>query len=105
MNKYGEVALIATSYQKDSIGQLIPSSSTERTIQCTVGSVTRSEWLTAHQGGYEAHAMLKVFSAAYDGESKARYGGKVYDVYRTYQDGDDTEIYLGTRIGDLDASQ
>ena len=101
MNKYGEVTLITETFVDDSIGQKIPGTTSERTIQCKVGSIGRSEWLTAHQGGYEAGAMLSVFSASYFGEKKARFDGKVLDIYRTHQVGDDTELYLGERIGDL----
>ena len=101
MNKYGEVTLIVKSKTNDSIGQEIETTVSTKTIECTVGSITRGEWTTARQGGYEAEVMLAVFSASYSGESRATYGGKTYDIYRTFQDGDSTELYLGTRIGDL----
>lgn len=101
MNKYGEVTLVGQSKVTDTIGQQIEKSESTKTIECTVGSITRSEWATARQGGYEAEEMLTVFSASYSGESRAIYAGKTHDIYRTYQDGDNTELYLGTRIGDL----
>jgi SPP1 family predicted phage head-tail adaptor len=101
MNKYGEVTLITQSKATDTIGQQTETAASTKTIECTVGSITRGEWITARQGGYEADAMLSVFSASYNGESRAEYNGKTYDIYRTYQDGDHTELYLGTRVGDL----
>lgn len=101
MNKYGEIILCRKSALQDCIGQAIDTSVEERKIQCVVDSVGRSEWITAAQGGYQAEIMVKVFSASYNGESLASYNGKTYEVYRTYQSGDMTELYLGTRIGDI----
>lgn len=101
MNKYGEVTLLTQAHPRDSIGQAGSTTTAQLTIEATVGSITRDEWLTARQGGYEAEIMLKVFSASYSGESSAIYNGKQYEIYRTYQGGDRTELYLGTRIGDL----
>ena len=101
MNKYGEITLCRRSTQQDSIGQAIDDSFEMRTIQCEVSSVGRSEWITAQQGGYQSEIMVIVFSASYNGESVAQYNGKTYEVYRTFQTGDRTELYLGTRIGDL----
>lgn len=102
MNKYGEVTLYGRTFQKDSIGQLVPTDGAGRTIQCVVESITRSEWITAQQAGYQPEIKADVFSASYNGETIAKYGGKTYVVYRTYQQGDKTELYLGTRIGELD---
>lgn len=102
MNKYGEVTLYSQAYQKDSIGQLIPTESAGKTIQCTIESIGRGEWITAQQAGYQPEIKADVFSASYNGETIAKYGGKTYVVYRTYQQGDKTELYLGTRIGELD---
>ena len=101
MNKYGEITLCKKGFLQDCIGQAIDEAVEERTIQCTVDSIGRSEWSTAQQGGYEAEALVKVFSASYQGESIAQYNGKTYEIYRTFQDGDQTELYLGTRIGDI----
>ena len=101
MNKYGEITLCVKRAVQDCIGQAIDETLETRTIQCKVDSIGRGEWVTAQQGGYEAEIMVKVFSASYQGESLAQYNGKTYEVYRTFQSGDETELYLGTRIGDI----
>ena len=101
MNKWGQVTLCRKTAQQDCIGQAIDEAIEERTIQCEVDSIGRGEWITAQQGGYESEVMVKVFSASYNGESIASYNGKTYEVYRTFQVGDKTELYLGTRIGDI----
>lgn len=101
MNKYGEITLCVKRAVQDCIGQAIDETLETRTIQCTVDSIGRSEWSTAQQGGYQAEAMVKVFSASYQGESICQYCGKTYEIYRTFQSGDQTELYLGTRVGDI----
>lgn len=101
MNKYGEITLCKKGFLQDCIGQAIDESVEERTIQCTVDSIGRGEWVTAQQGGYQAEIMVMVFSASYNGETLAQYAGKTYEIYRTFQTGDQTELYLGTRIGDI----
>ena len=101
MNRYGEVTLCTTTALQDRIGQAIEAAVNERTIQGKIVSIGRDEWLTAQQGGYQSEVMIEVFSASYMGEHIAQYAGKTYEVYRTFQSGDKTELYLGTRIGDI----
>ena len=101
MNEFGEITLCRKGAKADCIGQAIDTALETRTIQCEVDSIGRGEWATAQQGGYEAEIMVKVFSASYNGESLAQYNGKTYEIYRTFQSGDETELYLGTRIGDI----
>ena len=101
MNKYGEITLCKKGFLQDCIGQAIDEAVEERTIQCEVDSIGRGEWITAQQGGFQSEIMVRVFSASYNGESLAQYCGKTYEIYRTFQAGDMTELYLGTRIGDI----
>ena len=101
MNKYGEITLCKKGFLQDCIGQAIDEAVEERTIQCEVDSIGRGEWITAQQGGFQSEIMVRVFSVSYNGESLAQYCGKTYEIYRTFQSGDMTELYLGTRIGDL----
>lgn len=103
MNKYGEITLISRTYAVDSIGQDVGTNATQRTIPCKVESIGRNEWITANQAGYEADIKATVFSASYNGESIAQYDSKTYEIYRTYQVGDELELYLGTRVGEIDA--
>ena len=49
MNKYGEITLCKKGFLQDCIGQAIDEAVEERTIQCTVDSIGRSEWSTAQQ--------------------------------------------------------
>lgn len=97
--EYGEVKLIQKAYAQDCIGQPIDLDQDARLIPCKIGNVTRSEWNSAHQGGYEAEIMLKVFSGSYNGEKSAIWHGVRYEIYRTYRVGDETELYLGNKAG------
>ena len=101
MNKYGEITLCKKGFLQDCIGQAIDEAVEERTIQCEVDSIGRGEWITAQQGGFQSEIMVRVFSASYNGESLAQYCGKTYEIYRTFQSGDMTELYLCTRIVDI----
>ena len=100
--EHGEVTLISTTYEQDDIGQPV-ATETERTIMCEINSIGRSEWIAAEQRDMESAIMLRVFSAEYNGEKIAKFCGKRYEVYRIYKIGEATEIYLGTRVGDLNA--
>lgn len=101
MNKYGEITLCNVVVSRDAINQAVETLVDTQTIQCVIDSIGRSEWLIAQQGGYQAEIVAKVFAASYNKEPKARYNGKLYVIYRTYQDGDSLELYLGERIGEL----
>lgn len=105
MNKYGEVTLCTKSKTLDSIGQEIVSATVTQTIQCTVKSIGRSEFISARQIGYDPEVETDVFSASYNGEPLAEYNGTIYHIYRTYQSGDTTELYLGKKIGDESEQQ
>lgn len=104
MNKYGEVTLCNVVGGRDAINQATETVTVSQTIQCTVDSIQRSEWIVARQGGYNAEVVAKVFAASYNGEPKARYNGKTFDIYRTYQDGDTMELYLGEKVGDINGN-
>ena len=94
-----EVVLLADELTKDGIGQLLPDSQEQTPILCTVREIKRDEWRVAYQSGIEPEAVLEVFSGDYSGEKKALFRGRVYLIYRAYQPGEYTELYLGTRVG------
>ena len=55
----------------------------------------------AQQASLSPAAVLHVFFADYNGEKTAEFEGKRYEIYRTYNAGDYTELYLGERVGEL----
>lgn len=70
-------------------------------ILCELDSVTRSEWSTAQQAGWEAECRVTVFYLDYAGQNTAVFHGKRYGIYRTFRDGERVELYLGTRVGEI----
>lgn len=100
MQRVDTIKLIAETMSLDEIGQPV-SDESESTCICTVSSVTRAEWAAASQRALSPAAVVKVFFRDYHGEKLAEFGGERFDVYRTYQSGDYVELYLGTRIGEI----
>lgn len=72
-------------------------------LLCEMESVTRSEWSTAQQAGFDADYRVTLFYLDYSGQRTAIFHGKRYAIYRTYRDGERVELYLGTRVGEVDA--
>lgn len=101
MDKVGTVTLVAQKSTHDDIGQEVMSD-TKRTVYCTILSITRAEWATAHQRSFSPAVCLKVFFCDYQRETIAEFEGKRYSIYRTFGIGDYIELYLGTKAGDLD---
>ena len=67
----------------------------ERTVYADRKSVGYSEFYKAQLAGYEVALKFDVHAAEYHGETLAEYGGKRYQVLRTYaKDGDTLELTL-----------
>lgn len=99
MTEYAEITLIQKSHAQDCIGQPVGKDEETKVVPFAVGSVNRNEWSTAMQGGYEAEIMGTVFTASYSGEKQAIFHGIRYEIYRSFRNGDRTELYLGTQVG------
>lgn len=101
MKEYGEITLVSKTYEQDCIGQPVEREKERRTIPCSIESVGRNEWITAMQGGFQADILCKIFTASYQNETEAILHNARYTIYRTYRVGDQTELYLATRVSDL----
>lgn len=99
MAKIDEIALIGTAYAKDTLKQFVATSS-RRTVLCTIGSITASEFFEAGRNGLRPQFRANVFAGDYQGETEAEYQGIAYSIYRTYCPKDDTvELYLERKAG------
>ena len=96
------ITLISQAQALDDIGQPTATETTNSVI-CTVLEVTRAEWVAAQQKSLSPAAAVKVFFADYAGQRLAEFGGKRYEIYRTYQRSDYIELYLGERVGVINA--
>lgn len=65
-----------------------------------VSSVSASEFFNGGQNGLKPDLRFIVFTYDYFDERIVNYDGTLYTVYRTYVDGDRTELYTERRIGD-----
>lgn len=96
----GSVVLISETFEKDSIGQQIPTE-TRTEILCYEKSVTRAEFDSAGQHGLSADLVLVTQAVNYEGQSVAEYNSKRYGIYRTYRnpDSDEIELYMERKAG------
>lgn len=100
MDRVSTVGLISQTHSRDAIGQDTVQETVNSRI-CTVLSVSRTEWAAAQQKSLSPAGVLRVFFADYNGEKTADFEGRRYEIYRTYNAGDYTELYLGERVGEL----
>lgn len=100
MKRVDKVTLITQTQTKDDIGQPVMTETTS-SVSCTVLEVTRAEWVAASQRSLSPAACLKVFFRDFAGQHLAEFGGKRYEIYRTYQRDDYVELYLAERVGAL----
>ena len=57
-------------------------------------SVTQAEYFSAGQQGIDAKCKFTVYSSEYGGQTEILYGGRYYNVYRTYRVREDLmELY------------
>ena len=96
------VTLISETIETDALQQKYPVESQSETVLCDTVSIKRSEWFQAYQAGYDAEICLEVFHADYHGQRIAEFHEKRFVIYRYFQNGERTELYLGKRAGDSD---
>lgn len=96
------IILVSEETARDTTGQHYRQEVQTGEILCELDSVTRTEWSTAYQAGYESSYKVTVFHLDYSGQKTAIFHGARYAVYRAFLDGERMELYLGTRVGDID---
>lgn len=72
---------------------------TELEIFGTVKSVSQREFATAAQIGLKPEFVVEVWESEYNGATKVRVRGKLYDIYRTYTNNERIELYATKRSG------
>lgn len=87
-----------TLITKNSTGNSFSRAETteENTVWCVAESVTQREFFEATARGLKAEHKLIVWSQDYHGELQAVFGGKMFQIYRTYRKYDRTELYLAS---------
>lgn len=90
--------LVKERYIQNDFGVLEPSKCT-RTVFCDITSVSASEWFEGGRNGLNPEKRVKMFRFDYHGEKIVEIDRITYTVYRTYEDGDEIELYLERRKG------
>lgn len=67
---------------------------TENEVMCRQESVTQNEFFGGGRNGLNPEMKFTVFNGDYEGERKCEYEGKRYAIYRTFESGDYTELYV-----------
>ena len=71
-------------------------------VFCKVRSVTRSEFYNAATDGLKPNLDITISHRIdYNGEKVVWYNDQLYDVIRTYWNGDEVELTLQSRIGNI----
>ena len=102
VNKIADINLISRTFTKDEIGQQIETE-TSRSVVAELKSINRSEWVAAHQVGYNPVVTAIISAFDYSNEEIVEIDSERYVVYRTYSRKDDyIELMLRKKVGEAD---
>ena len=90
--------LIRQAITTDNYGREVITE-TNREVYCEVDSVSQSEFYSAANTELQPEYRFTVFFGDYNGEDVCEFHGKRYAIYRTYQRGDDLELYVERQAG------
>lgn len=98
-----DINLISRTYaSSDTIGQQV-ATETIKTVVAELKSINRSEWVAAHQVGYNPVVTAIVSAFDYNNEEIVEIDSERYVVYRTYSRKDDyIELMLRKKVGEAD---
>lgn len=63
-------------------------------------SVSQTEFFNGGQGGMRPQYQFEIRLSEYGDESELIFNGKTYSIYRTYEKGENIELYCEIRVGD-----
>ena len=88
MNRADVIRLITENRTGHGVHEAVTD--TERTVMCTIQSVTRSEYYNALNAGIQPEYVFKIALAEdYQNERLVKYHGQKFRVVRTYRTNDD----------------
>ena len=97
-----DINLISRTFTSDVIGQQV-ATETIKTVVAELKSINRSEWVAAHQVGYNPVVTAIVSALDYNNEEIVEIDSERYVVYRTYSRKDDyIELMLRKKVGEAD---
>ena len=86
------LTLIRIDYSTDEIGN-DRESTVETDVFCEVASASRAEFFSAAQAGLRPEYKFKIWAHEYGGQTKVRYDGREFEIYRTFKLHDTIELY------------
>lgn len=97
------ITLITETMTTDETGFPI-ATETEYETFCQVDTVTRAEFFDAGKAGMTPEYMFTVNAVEYSGQTKCKYDGKTYTIYRVFhrKSDDMMELYAEYRSGVTD---
>lgn len=93
------IKLVSTTITVDELMQEIEVK-TEREVFANKRSVSQSEFYNAGQSGLKPRYVFDVRLIDYEDENKLIYNDKTYNIYRTFEKGENIELYCEVRVGD-----
>lgn len=98
-----DINLISRTFKSaDTIGQQV-ATETIKTVVAELKSINRSEWVAAHQVGYNPVVTAIISAFDYNDEEIVEIDSERYVVYRTYSRKDDyIELMLRKKVGEAD---
>ncbi len=102
VDRIADINLISRTFTSDTIGQQV-ATETIKTVVAELKSINRSEWVAAHQVGYNPVVTAIVSAFDYNNEEIVEINSERYVVYRTYSRKDDyIELMLRKKVGEAD---
>ena len=102
VDRVTDINLISRTFTSDVIGQQV-ATETIKTVVAELKSINRSEWVAAHQVGYNPVVTAIVSAFDYNNEEIVEIDSERYVVYRTYSRKDDyIELMLRKKVGEAD---
>lgn len=101
MERLIDIDLVKKNFEKDAIGQQREVVTVTSSLLGTLSSVTRTEWASASQLGFQAECVVKLANSDdFNGENYADVAGTRYTIYRAYLTNDGgVELYLRKDTG------
>lgn len=98
MSRSTVIDLIAVTTAQDANG-IWQESESARRVFAKVDSVSASEFFDGGRNGLNPSLRFLVFDGDYHGEPIVEHEGLRYGVYRTYERGDQVEVYVERKGG------
>lgn len=92
------IQLVSVSIELDELLQEIEKP-VKRDVFANKRSISQSEFFNAGQNGLKAQYVFDIRLCEYKGEDELIFDNKSYLIYRTFEKGEDIELYAQKKVG------